>query len=136
MITHEEVHDGNVFVRDGEPFFLDWAEACVSHPFVGLGADAARRDRARAASSPAPRASSACAISTSSRSPRFAPLPELRESYGHAYLLGTVCRALHVASDPRPAAGRPVAEELGNPIESWLEIFRGVKDGTITLGGA
>ena len=35
-LIHEEVHDGNVFVRDGRAVFIDWAEASVSHPFAGL----------------------------------------------------------------------------------------------------
>jgi hypothetical protein len=35
-LVHEEVHDGNVFVRGGRPVFIDWAEAAISHPFAGL----------------------------------------------------------------------------------------------------
>ena len=34
-VAHMEAHDGNIFVRDGQPVFIDWAEAVVTHPFVG-----------------------------------------------------------------------------------------------------
>jgi hypothetical protein len=34
-VVHQEAHDGNVFVRDGQAVFIDWAEATVTHPFLG-----------------------------------------------------------------------------------------------------
>jgi hypothetical protein len=45
-IQHDDLHDGNVFVRDGRYLFFDWGDSCVSHPFhsltVTLRATAAR----------------------------------------------------------------------------------------------
>jgi hypothetical protein len=35
-IQHDDLHDGQVFVRDGEQLVLDWGDACVSHPFFTL----------------------------------------------------------------------------------------------------
>lgn len=35
-INHGDFHDGNVLVRDGRVTFLDWADACISHPFMSL----------------------------------------------------------------------------------------------------
>jgi hypothetical protein len=35
-IQHDDLHDGQVFVRDGRFRFLDWGDACVSHPFFSL----------------------------------------------------------------------------------------------------
>ncbi|HET6745309.1 MAG TPA: phosphotransferase [Candidatus Limnocylindria bacterium] len=35
-IQHDDFHDGNVFVRDGEYVFFDWGDACISHPFHTL----------------------------------------------------------------------------------------------------
>ncbi|MGH3081910.1 MAG: phosphotransferase, partial [Gaiellaceae bacterium] len=29
-VAHMEAHDGNIFVRDGRPVFIDWAEAVVT----------------------------------------------------------------------------------------------------------
>jgi hypothetical protein len=33
-VAHMEAHDGNIFVRDGRPVLIDWAEAVVTHSFV------------------------------------------------------------------------------------------------------
>jgi aminoglycoside phosphotransferase (APT) family kinase protein len=35
-VQHDDLHDGQVFVRDGRPLILDWGDACVSHPFSTL----------------------------------------------------------------------------------------------------
>jgi len=35
-IQHDDLHDGNVLVRDGRTVVFDWGDACVSHPFFTL----------------------------------------------------------------------------------------------------
>ena len=35
-IQHDDLHDGQVFVRGGRYLILDWGDACVSHPFFTL----------------------------------------------------------------------------------------------------
>ncbi len=35
-VQHDDLHDGQVFVRDGRHWVLDWGDACVSHPFFVL----------------------------------------------------------------------------------------------------
>jgi hypothetical protein len=35
-IQHDDLHDGQVFVRDGVYRLLDWGDACVSHPFFTM----------------------------------------------------------------------------------------------------
>jgi Phosphotransferase enzyme family len=35
-IQHDDLHDGQVFVRDGAELVMDWGDACVSHPFFTL----------------------------------------------------------------------------------------------------
>ncbi len=35
-IQHDDLHDGNVFVRDGRYLIFDWGDSCVSHPFHTL----------------------------------------------------------------------------------------------------
>ena len=35
-IQHDDLHDGQVFVRDGQYLVFDWGDACVSHPFHSL----------------------------------------------------------------------------------------------------
>jgi hypothetical protein len=33
-IQHDDLHDGQVFARDGRARILDWGDSCVSHPFM------------------------------------------------------------------------------------------------------
>ena len=35
-IQHDDLHDGNAFVRDGRYLVFDWGDSCVSHPFHSL----------------------------------------------------------------------------------------------------
>ena len=35
-IQHDDLHDGQVFVKDGQYRILDWGDACVSHPFFSM----------------------------------------------------------------------------------------------------
>ena len=35
-IQHDDLHDGNVFLRDGRPLFFDWGDSCVAHPFLSM----------------------------------------------------------------------------------------------------
>lgn len=35
-IDHGDLHDANVFVRDGRHYFLDWGDASLTHPFFSL----------------------------------------------------------------------------------------------------
>ncbi len=36
LLQHDDLHDGQVFVRDGRHLVLDWGDACISHPFFTL----------------------------------------------------------------------------------------------------
>lgn len=36
LLQHDDLHDGQIFVRDGRYLLLDWGDACVSHPFFSL----------------------------------------------------------------------------------------------------
>ena len=35
-IQHDDLHDSQVFVRDGRYLLLDWGDSCISHPFFSL----------------------------------------------------------------------------------------------------
>lgn len=35
-LHHGDLHDGNIFLRHGKPFFFDWGDASLTHPFVSL----------------------------------------------------------------------------------------------------
>lgn len=36
LLQHDDLHDAQVFVRDGRHLIMDWGDACVSHPFFTL----------------------------------------------------------------------------------------------------
>ncbi|MFI6822724.1 aminoglycoside phosphotransferase family protein [Micromonospora sp. NPDC050187] len=36
LLQHDDLHDAQVFVRDGRHLVMDWGDACVSHPFFSL----------------------------------------------------------------------------------------------------
>jgi hypothetical protein len=120
-LIHEEVHDGNVFVCDGNAVFIDWGEASVSHPFAGLvntlraivdregwepgGAEVLRlRDAYLEPWTP------------------FAPIEELRETFASGYALGTLCRSASWTRTLSPLAPADRAEYEHFP-GAWLEIF-------------
>jgi hypothetical protein len=35
-IQHDDLHDAQIFVRDGDYLFYDWGDSCVSHPFFTM----------------------------------------------------------------------------------------------------
>lgn len=35
-LQHDDLHDGQVFLRNGTHLVMDWGDACVSHPFFTL----------------------------------------------------------------------------------------------------
>ena len=104
-IQHDDLHDGQVFVRDGRYVFLDWGDACVSHPFftlvvtlavlaykLELEHDSPELDRFRDA--------------YLEPWTGFCPRSDLEQAYPIAYRLGVLCRgltwALIVSAIPRP----------------------------------
>ncbi|HEY3207178.1 MAG TPA: phosphotransferase [Gaiellaceae bacterium] len=125
-IQHDDLHDRQVFVRDGSYVFFDWGDSCVSHPFhsltVTLRATAAKLDL----------------------EPGGAELRRLRDAYLEpfgapaeaadlAYRTGTIARALawdryvraagvnaEPEDDSAPAYGLKLFLENG-PIGSWRE---------------
>jgi Phosphotransferase enzyme family len=125
-IQHDDLHDGQVFLRDGRYLFFDWGDSCISHPFhsltVALRATAAKLDL-----TPGGRELQRL------RDAYLEPFGDLREAAGLAYRTGTVARAL--AWDRFARAGFPYAEPeddlatayglklfLANgPIGSWRE---------------
>jgi len=131
-VAHMEAHDGNIFVRRGKPVFIDWAEAVVTHPFVGpllALRSATERSNFEPGSPEVERLRDVYLEPFTT----FAPLAELRELFADGYLLFPISRA-HVWH--RTLAGTPVPEELGDPIEAWLGILGELVNGTTMLGGA
>ncbi len=113
-VAHEEVHDGNVFVRDGRAVLIDWGEACVSHPFIGLVNTLHRV---------ADRGGDVDRVRDAYLEPwtQFAGAPELRCAFRAAYRLGHVARLLTWDAILRPL---PSGWETDNdPIAGWFGLF-------------
>jgi Ser/Thr protein kinase RdoA (MazF antagonist) len=133
-LIHEEVHEGNVFVRDGHARLLDWGEAAVSHPYAGLVntlRDIAYRQGLEADAPEILRLRSVYLEPWT----RFAPAPELEEIFARGYLLGTLCRAMswdRILTSQLP----PVRAEYGRNAEVWLEIFREGLENGVRLGAS
>src|SRR5207244_6081507 len=36
-LEHGDLWASNIYIGDGEPQFIDWTDACLSHPFLSLG---------------------------------------------------------------------------------------------------
>jgi len=111
-IQHDDLHSGNVFVRDGRYLFIDWGDACVSHPFLtlhvtmrvlayelGLAAGARELDRFRDAYLEPWTA--------------FRPATDLVSALPAADLLGALCRALNwqLVAEASPPADRGEYDE-------------------------
>jgi hypothetical protein len=124
-IQHDDLHDGQVFVRDGRFLFFDWGDACVSHPFytlvvtlavlayrLELDHDAPELDRFRDA--------------YLEPWTRFRPLRELEQAYPFAYRLGVLCRGLTwrsvVAVLPQPLRDDE-AEAVPERMRMLLEVY-------------
>jgi hypothetical protein len=92
-LQHDDLHDGQVFVKDGRNLVLDWGDAVVSHPFFTMsvtleGGVAWGLDDVEGSEDIWPYVDSYLA--------RYAPdRPELRDAVPPALRLGWVCRALN-----------------------------------------
>jgi hypothetical protein len=133
-IVHQEAHDGNVFVRDGRPVFIDWAEASVTHPFLGplLPLRFATERRGYEPGSPDVGRLRDVYLEPFTR---FAPAAELRRAFGHAYLLAPIGRAQVWHRILGPLAGE-VSAAHGDPVSAWIEILGGIASGDVLLGAA
>jgi hypothetical protein len=103
-IQHDDLHDGQVFVRAGRYLFFDWGDACVSHPFFSMsvtleGGLAWGLDDVEGSEDMAPYRD---AYLEPFRS--FAAWEELQAAHEIALRLGWICRALNVH---RFASGLP-----------------------------
>lgn len=105
-LQHNDLHDGQVFVRDGRQLILDWGDAVISHPFFTLsvtleGFVAWGLDDVASSVDLDPLVDLYLH--------RYAPdRPELRDAVPLALRLGWVCRAVGAIAveDPESTANR------------------------------
>jgi hypothetical protein len=133
-VAHQEAHDGNAFVREGQPVLIDWAESSATHPFVGPLL-ALRSATERYGYEPGSREVERLRDAYLEPFTRYAPAATLRDSFVHAYLLAPIGRA-QVWDRTLADLERDVSAEYDDPVAAWLEIQRGIADGSIRLGGA
>jgi hypothetical protein len=116
-IDHDDLHDGQVFVRRGRARILDWGDACVAHPFLSLGIAAYFAD----------------AAAIDAYLSRFGDAAELRAVVPAARRLAGVARAATWAATAALASGdwherlRPGLpmwiQRVATPPESWNSDF-------------
>ncbi|OLB24363.1 MAG: hypothetical protein AUH17_04385 [Actinobacteria bacterium 13_2_20CM_68_14] len=86
-IQHDDLHDGQVFLRDGRYLFFDWGDSCISHPFHSLTVTL-RANAARLGLEPGGPELQRL------RDAYLEPFGDLQEAANLAYWTGTVARAL------------------------------------------
>ena len=120
-IQHDDLHDGQIFVRDGECRVLDWGDACVSHPFlsltVALRSVAYTFELAEDARILARLRDIYLEPFTSLATPK-----QIRESYAIARRLGRISRALTWASVVSRVGARK-RRELRGGVPGWLALL-------------
>ena len=133
-VVHQEAHDGNVFVRDGRPVFIDWAESSVTHPFLGPLLPL-RFATERGGYEPGSREVERLRDVYLEPFTRFAPAAELRRAFAHAYLLAPIGRAQVWHRILGPLAAE-VSAAHDDPVSAWIEILGGIAQGELPLGAA
>jgi hypothetical protein len=95
-VQHDDLHDGQVFVRDGSYLFFDWGDSCVSHPFFTMSVTLEGQlswglDDVEDSVDIVPYRDSYLEPFAA-----YADRPELEEAFATALRLGWICRALNV----------------------------------------
>jgi hypothetical protein len=126
-IQHDDLHDGQIFVREGGYVFFDWGDSCVSHPFytlvvtlavlahrLGLEQDAPELDRFR----------DAYLESWTHLSAR----EDGGAAFAIAYRLGVLCRGLTWAR-VTAALPRPLEAQDADAVPERMRMLLGVYGG-------
>jgi Phosphotransferase enzyme family len=92
-VQHDDLHDGNVFVRDGEYLVFDWGDSCISHPFHTL-AVTLRAAAWRFELEPGDPRLEQMRDAYLEPFGRYGSRDELLAAFATAYRLGTIARAL------------------------------------------
>jgi Phosphotransferase enzyme family len=124
-IQHDDLHDGQVFVRDGRYVFFDWGDACLSHPFftltVTLAVLAHRLDVAQDAPELERFRDAYLEPWT-----RFAARTRLEEAFVVANRLGVLCRGLtwvRIVNALRPPLPEEDLEAVPERMRMLLRVY-------------
>ena len=121
-IQHDDLHDGQVFVRGDRYLFFDWGDACVGHPFFTMsvtleGVLAWGLDDVEGSVDTAPFRDAYLGPFTA-----YAPRAELEAGFALALRLGWICRALNYQA-AREDLGRPYPEAYRDAVAVRLRMF-------------
>jgi hypothetical protein len=116
-VQHDDLHDGQIFVRDGHYRILDWGDSCVSHPFHSLTVTL----RAAAWKLGLPPGSPELFRMRDAYLEPFGPPSELAGLAGIAYRTGTLGRAL--AYKRYLDSRAPLDEEDADAVPYGIRLF-------------
>jgi hypothetical protein len=116
-IQHDDLHDGQIFVRDGYYRVLDWGDSCVSHPFHSLTVTL----RAAAWKLGLPPGSRELLRMRDAYLEPFGSPAELADLADIAYRTGTLGRAL--AYERYLATRAPLDEEDADAVSYGIRLF-------------
>lgn len=123
-LHHGDLHDGNIFARDGAYRFFDWGDSVVGHPFFSLRTVGVSLEMSLDLPENAPEFQR---LVDAYLEPwmRVAPLSALRAAYPLAHRVGVVNGALtwQAAIGALPA---PLREEYAAPVPSLLQEYLGM----------
>ena len=136
-INNDDFTYGSIFVRDGRYRFLDWGDACVSHPFITLTVT----QRVIEIKHELPLGSPEIArVRDAYLEPftRFAPRPELEALVEPARRIGQICRIalraahMHWEDDPEELAWSFRLLLDPEAWRSWIEVERQPRQGPVS----
>jgi hypothetical protein len=120
-LVHEEVHPGNVLVRNGAHVFVDWADSCFGHPFFGIVV-ASRSVADRFELEPGAPELERLADAYLEPWTAIAPRKRLRDLLPAAYRLGMLNRALSWNETVQGLSG-PLHVEYASFVSAWVDEF-------------
>jgi hypothetical protein len=125
-VVHEEIHDGNVVVRDGACLVIDWADSCVGHPFFGVVVGL-RSISDRLGLDPGAEPLERLVQAYLEPWSAVAPVADLRAVFPTAYRLGMLNRALSWGTGLADLTPASRAEHLAY-VDAWVEEFTAAED--------
>lgn len=120
-LVHEEVHSGNILVRNRQYVFVDWADCCFGHPFFGIVV-ALRSVGDRFDLEPGAPELERLADVYLEPWTAIAPRRSLRALFSAAYRLGMLNRALSWNETVQAIAG-PLRDEYTPFVSAWIDEF-------------
>ena len=120
-LQHDDLHDGQIFLRDGAYRILDWGDACVSHPFFVMTVALRSIAFTFKLQDDAPELGRLLEIYLEPFT-AIATAKQVRATYAIARRLGRICRALTWASVV-PRLGLRKRREQRGGVPGWLALL-------------